>query len=81
MLKKDIENLQAKAVSFLRRLDSIAKDLGITLVSLQEGKMVFLDNESGVQVSADLITDTAQPGVVEPVKSKAKVGEPGIKLH
>ena len=79
MLKKDIEELREKAISFLRLLDAKAKDLGITLVSLQEGKMVFMDNDSGVQVKADLVTDLAA-ATVEPVPSAHSVGEPSIKL-
>ena len=79
MLKKDIEDLQTKAVSFLRRLDAIAKDLDIILVSLNEGKMIFMDKESGVQVSADLVVDTAA-SQVSLVEAKHTVGEPTIKF-
>jgi hypothetical protein len=82
MLKKDIEDLQAKAIDFLKTLDSKANELGITLVSLQEGKMIFMDRESGVQVSADLVADleAAKAEGVQSVESKASVGQPGIKM-
>jgi len=79
MLKKDIEELQEKAVSFLQQLDATAKELDITLVNLQEGKMVFMDNESGVQVSADLIVDPAAK-TVQSVDPRHSVGEPGIVM-
>ena len=80
MLKKDIENLRTKAISFLHRIDSIANDLEINLVSIQEGKMIFQDRESGLQVSCDLVQDAPQ-GTVESVPGKAKVGTPSIKMN
>jgi hypothetical protein len=79
MLKKDIEELRTKATSFLRVLDGKAKDMNITLVSLVDGEMIFMDNDSGVQVKCSLVTDVAT-GTVESVPSAHSVGEPTIKL-
>jgi hypothetical protein len=81
MLKLDIEILQEKAMAFLAHLDAKAQALGMTLVSLEAGQMVFMDNESGVQVKAQLVVgNDALEGTVEPVKSVAEIGTPGIKL-
>ena len=81
MLKKDIEILQSKAISFLRRADSIAKDMEITLVSLVEGEMIFVDNESGVQVKCQL-EDERKKAKLDAISvgSKAVIGEPTIKI-
>lgn len=81
MLKKHIEELRQKATSLLRVLDGKCKDMNITLVSLVEGEMVFMDNDSGVQVKCDLVADQeARAASVESVKSEARVGEPTIKI-
>lgn len=80
MNEEDILRMKAKAKLFVRALDEAAQATGLAMVSLVDLKLTLMERQTGQHFSIDLVPTPGTTVEAPRVKSKAKVGVPGISL-